>query len=127
MKNGEIYYGVGPLLYCPADRARLSKSISGEKFGRGYSLALCLEDSINDNFVSEAENRLFETLREIWKAAFNSEFYIPKIFVRVREPGQIQRILDSLSDEKSLVKGFWRRTKNRTRESISCRFSRAFR
>lgn len=55
MKNDMIYYSVGALLYCPANKKTIADSVIHEKFGTKYSLALCLEDTINDNYVTEAE------------------------------------------------------------------------
>jgi hypothetical protein len=55
MKNNILYYSVGPLLYCPANNSSIVKSLTSNRFGRGYSLALCLEDTINDDCVEEAE------------------------------------------------------------------------
>ena len=55
MKNDIIYYSVGALLYCPANKKTIAGSVIHEKFGTKYSLALCLEDTINDNYVTEAE------------------------------------------------------------------------
>ena len=62
MKNNSIYYSVGALLYSPADKKELAEYIISEKFGSKYSLALCLEDTINDNFVKEAEMQLIITM-----------------------------------------------------------------
>ena len=39
-------YSVGALLYTPAINENISRDIIEEKFGRRYSLALCLEDAI---------------------------------------------------------------------------------
>ncbi len=106
MKNEKIYYSVGALLYCPANKQNLSESIINEKFGTKYSLALCLEDSINDNFVELAETQLLDTIRKIYEASAKKSFYIPKIFIRVRNCGQINRLYDSFGSEKELVSGF---------------------
>ena len=65
MKNNSIYYSVGALLYSPADKKELAEYIISEKFGSKYSLALCLEDTINDNFVKEAEMQLIITINNI--------------------------------------------------------------
>ena len=34
MKDSILSYSVGPLLYCPANRADLALSVQQEKFGR---------------------------------------------------------------------------------------------
>ena len=55
MKDNVLYYSVGALLYCPANKESIANSIINEKFGTKFSLALCLEDTINDDFVAESE------------------------------------------------------------------------
>lgn len=98
--------GVGPLLYCPAAYDTAANSIIKQNFGKNYSFALCLEDTIGDDHVTEAENQLINSLNDIFKAQQDHDFYIPKIFIRVREPEQITRLLAGLSDAASLVQGF---------------------
>ena len=63
MKNNVLYYSVGPLLYCPANRISITDSLINERFGNRFSLALCLEDTINDDHVEEAEQILISSLR----------------------------------------------------------------
>ena len=65
MKNSKIYYSVGALLYCPANNERIVSSLIKEKFGRHFSLALCLEDTIRDDRVKEAEEILVNTINTI--------------------------------------------------------------
>ncbi len=65
MKNSNIYYNVGPLLYCPASSQTIAHSIVTEQFGHHFSLALCLEDTIADDFILEAENQLIHSLHII--------------------------------------------------------------
>ena len=62
MKNNVLYYSVGPLLYCPANKASITDSLINEKFGNRFSLALCLEDTINDAYVAKAEQILIHSL-----------------------------------------------------------------
>ena len=40
MKNSVIYYSIGALLYSPANNEGIVNSITSEKFGNKYSLAL---------------------------------------------------------------------------------------
>ena len=51
-------YSVGALLYCPANHTGIVNSLANEKFGKQFSLALCLEDTIQDSCVADAENML---------------------------------------------------------------------
>ena len=44
--------------------------------------------SINDNFVKEAEVLLSQSLQKIYQQSQLQAFYLPKIFIRVRNPLQ---------------------------------------
>lgn len=106
MKNDGIYYSVGALLYSPANRQSVAESVINEKFGKKYSLALCLEDAVNDNFVEEAELQLSCTLKKIYESLEARTFYLPKIFIRVRNPKQMTKLYSSFGEEKKIVAGF---------------------
>lgn len=97
---------MGALLYCPANKEKVSESIINEKLGKKYSLALCLEDSINDNLVKEAEEQLISTLKKTYRALAEKAFYLPKIFIRVRNHAQISSLYSRMQEEKDLVRGF---------------------
>lgn len=106
MKDNIIYYSVGALLYCPANKSNIANLVINEKFGTKYSLALCLEDTINDNFVEEAEHTLVNSIMQIYKNYYEKHFYLPKIFIRVRNPGQITRLVKASGLSASLITGF---------------------
>ena len=77
-------YRVGPLLYCPANNASIVNSLTHEKFGRQFSLALCLEDTIQDDCVADAEQILISSLQSIYSLKARSVFFMAEIFIRVR-------------------------------------------
>ena len=106
MKNQILYYSVGPLLYCPANKSTIAQSIIQEKFGHHFSLALCLEDTINDHFVAEAEQDLLQSLRTVYGAHQEKGFFLPKIFIRVRNPEQITMLITSLEKCADVITGF---------------------
>ena len=106
MKDDIIYYSVGVLLYCPANKESIVRSVTNEKLGTHYSLALCLEDTIADNFVEQAEKIMTESLKKLHINTTEKEFFVPKIFIRVRESRQIGRIMDNLESAQELVTGF---------------------
>ena len=106
MKNKKIYYSVGALLYCPANNETISRSIITERFCKPYSLAHCLEDTINDDFVSEAEQIMIKSLCKIYESSKEKSFFIPKIFIRVRQSEQIERLMSELGDSQKLITGF---------------------
>lgn len=106
MKDATLYYSVGALLYCPANNSRIANSIINENFGRQYSLALCLEDTINDNCVTEAESQLVQSLITIDHASTSAIFFIPKIFIRVRTATQITNLVKQLGSASHILSGF---------------------
>lgn len=106
MNNSIQYYSVGALLYCPAGNAGIAGSLISQQFGNQFSLALCLEDTINDDCVTDAENQLVHTIKTLFKNKKTRHFFIPRIFIRVRESKQIPNLLDRLNDAAELVTGF---------------------
>ncbi len=106
MNNQEIYYSVGPLLYCPADNTSVAAAVISQKFGTKFSLALCLEDTINDNYVTEAEDLLVSSICNIYEALQVTDFFLPKIFIRVRSPEQIQSLSRRFGDSGELITGY---------------------
>lgn len=106
MKNSSLYYSIGPLLYCPASRETIAASIIRQNFGSHFSLALCLEDTINDNCVEAAEHTLAASLDQIFLAEKQRSFYLPKIFIRIRHPGQLLRLMHLMKDSIGILSGF---------------------
>ena len=106
MKDSMPCYGVGALLYCPANRRGIADFVITEKFGTNYSLALCLEDTIGDCCVAQAENSLLHSLTQIFQARQTHAFFLPKIFIRVRNAGQIRSLLSRLKDASRILSGF---------------------
>lgn len=106
MNNSLLHYSVGALLYCPANRKNIVDSIVNNRFGTKYSLALCLEDTIRDDCVAEAEQILIHSLCQLKQQLQLKDFYLPKIFVRVRNAHQIRRLYEDLGKSAGLVTGF---------------------
>lgn len=99
-------YRVGPLLYCPANNASIVNSLTHEKFGRQFSLALCLEDTIQDDCVADAELILISSLQALQARKARAGFFLPEIFIRVRAPKQIKSLLERLGSSGELITGF---------------------
>ena len=94
------------MLYCPANKESIADSIIHEKFGNKFSLALCLEDTINDDFVTEAEQTLIESINKIFINYQKQPFYLPKIFIRVRNSEQIERLTKAFKEGIEIITGF---------------------
>lgn len=78
----------------------LSKKILGLT-----SVAFCLEDSIADNAVEQAEQTLTKTLGEL-AAGKNSTSELPLIFVRVRNPAHLTHVHELLADRREMIAGY---------------------
>lgn len=106
MKDNILYYSVGALLYCPAYKKNIADAVTREEFGTKYSLALCLEDTVNDRFVEEAEQIPIDSIRQIHNARKIHPFYLPKIFIRVRSPRQIAKLTAAFGDSSDIITGY---------------------
>ncbi len=106
MNNSLLHYSVGALLYCPANKRSIVDSITDNRFGTKYSLAMCLEDTIRDDCVAEAEHILADSLHHLGQHLQSKDFYLPKIFVRVRNARQIGRLIKAFGESTRLVTGF---------------------
>ena len=106
MKDSILYYSVGPLLYCPANHKSLANSLIHERFGRHFSLAVCLEDTIRDDRIAEAEHELVQTIHTLFNEKKKHLFFLPKIFIRVRSPQQIPDLMERFGDAGILITGF---------------------
>lgn len=106
MNNSLLYYSVGALLYCPANKRTIVDSIVNNRFGSKYSLAMCLEDTIRDDCVAEAEHILADSLHRLEQQSQQKDFYMPKLFVRVRNARQIKRLHKAFDTGAKLVKGY---------------------
>lgn len=93
-------------MYSPALNEKLSRSVIEEKIEGPYSLAICLEDTIADADVEKAIYQLRETLAAICIASHKKSFYLPKIFIRVRNPQQIVSIYELVQEYRAVWCGF---------------------
>ena len=99
-------YSVGALLYSPALNDKIASSILNGQFGKTYSVALCLEDTIADSAVGQALEQLGNTFKTLHLAFATHDVTLPKIFVRVRNPEQISVVYQKISCFDELFSGF---------------------
>ena len=102
----EECFSVGALLYCPANNSSIVDALINNKLGNKFSIALCLEDSIADNTIFKAQQILINSIRKIFAESFRKNFFLPKIFIRVRNPEQITYLFNSLKEEREIISGF---------------------
>ncbi|MGY0486784.1 HpcH/HpaI aldolase/citrate lyase family protein [Streptomyces sp. WG-D5] len=96
---------LGATLYSPATRPHLADDVL-KQAGRGVvSMVLCLEDSIHDAEVEDAEDNLVRQFADLaHRRAAGAE--PPLIFVRVRTPEQITDLVTRLGGSVELLSGF---------------------
>lgn len=102
------HYEVGPLLYCPANQDWIGDSVLSGILPKPYSLCLCLEDTIHESGVEVALKVMKSTLEKVYETSRTSVFsgFLPKIYIRVRNPKQMGFIFQDLGEVFSLVDGF---------------------
>lgn len=94
--------GLGATLYCPATRPRLAHDITRRAADGVTSIVVCLEDSVADHELGDAERNAVRQLRELHR----SSQPLPMIFVRVRHERQIPMIVDELGEAAGVLTGF---------------------
>lgn len=103
--NIEEKYSVGALLYTPALNKTIADNIINEKITQPFSLAFCLEDSISENSIEEAETQLVLTLKRLYSKK-HLGFYMPKIFIRVRNANQVLKLFQEIKECCEIITGF---------------------
>ncbi|MFD7547833.1 HpcH/HpaI aldolase/citrate lyase family protein [Streptomyces sp. NPDC059816] len=94
---------LGATLYSPAIRPTLADDIR-KQAGRGViSMVICLEDSIEDSEVPQAEENV---VRQVVELATRPVGDLPLLFMRVRTPEQIPDLVRRLGSSAALLSGF---------------------
>lgn len=104
-----LQYAVGGLLYMPGTNTKISKKILNKEDPNMKSLVLCLEDSIGDSIVEQAEECVKTTLTNLHNAIELKQFSVddlPLIFIRVREVGQMTRLVQKCGKSLATITGF---------------------
>lgn len=94
-------YRVGGLLYTPALNAGMAHKIREHVYPKLTSAAFCLEDSIQDAALPQAEQTLVQTLDALAEVPER-----PLLFVRVRSPRHLERVHSWLGTLESLLTGY---------------------
>ncbi|MFD9847231.1 HpcH/HpaI aldolase/citrate lyase family protein [Streptomyces sp. JL1001] len=111
---------LGATLYSPATRPSLADDVLKQAARGVVSMVLCLEDSIDDAEVTEAEANLIRqfaalaaqdaasgpTAGSAGDAQGAAGADVPLLFIRVREPAQITDLVRRLGDSVQMLSGF---------------------
>ncbi|MDQ0786766.1 HpcH/HpaI aldolase/citrate lyase family protein [Streptomyces sp. B3I8] len=96
---------LGATLYSPATRPRLAEDVVKQAARGVVSMVLCLEDSIDDADVMDAEANLVRQFADL-DALPGSAPSLPLLFIRVRTPQQIPDLVRRLGPGARLLSGF---------------------
>lgn len=99
---------MGATLYIPGLMSNFSSKLIKRSFENLTSVIMCLEDSISDNALTEAENNVVEqlhTLAEAISANATLQYDLPLLFIRIRSVDQLQRIASQLGNDLDLITG----------------------
>ena len=97
-----LQYKVGGLLYMPAFQKNIVRKISANKLLHMNSAAFCLEDSIQDESLDEAEASLKIILRELEQL----DCKLPLVFVRIRSPRHLETFHESIGSRSKILTGY---------------------
>lgn len=98
-----LAYTVGGLLYTPALNVSVVEKIINDEIPCLTALTLCLEDSIMDESLADAEKQLKLSLERIRSSGKDNG---PLLFVRVRTPKHLEHIHSFLGDAENALTGY---------------------
>ena len=96
-----LQYKVGGLLYMPAFQSNIVQKIAKNRLPCLTSAAFCLEDSILDESLDEAEKSLQIILRELENLK-----NLPLIFVRIRSPRHLEIFHEKIGSKSKILTGY---------------------
>ncbi len=100
-ENEIIPYKIGGLLYTPATNRTIADKIKNRTIKCLTSIVFCLEDSIGDAELPEAESNLREILVSLKDTAD-----LPLLFIRVRTPSHMEHLFEYIGDSLDIITGF---------------------
>lgn len=104
-----LQYAVGALLYAPADHEGMIQSIYHNAIPDLKSVAFCLEDTIQDHYLIEAEQKLIQHMTFLYDAVKSGKLQqkrLPLIFIRIRTPQQMINLFERLQHCQKILTGF---------------------
>lgn len=95
-----LKYAVGANLYVPAIQQSIFNKLLNNKFHNIGAITLCMEDSIDDKQISEAQSGVLTLLEQLYVIQqIEPKHNLPLIFIRVRNEEQFQTFSKLLKKE----------------------------
>ena len=98
-----LAFSVGGLLYSPAINPDVAAHVMRGDWPGLTSICLCLEDSIQDAALPQAEAQLRDTLRALGGMDAQAR---PLVFVRVKDPEHLRRVSERIADVDGALTGY---------------------
>ena len=95
---------LGATLYMPGTRPALARDVEVRGAAGVMSVVLCLEDSVADEQLAEAERNVVEQVQAL--ASRSTRRDAPLLFVRVRTPEQVIDLTERLGPAAARLTGF---------------------
>ncbi len=105
MAKFDLAFAVGGLLYMPASNTGIVGKIKNGAIPHLSAISFCLEDSIEDDFLQEAEVSLAETLG-LLEGLKREGAALPLVFVRIRNPHHLRDFYARFASSLGMVTGF---------------------
>ena len=105
MNENLLSYKLGGLLYTPAADTKIADKIAEKVYPCLTASAFCLEDSIRDEALAEAENALLNTFSRLQQRDIPKE-ELPFLFVRVRSYEHLKKVHNKLGETAKLLTGY---------------------
>lgn len=93
---------VGGLLYAPSLHRGLAEKISCGAIPGLTSIALCLEDSVQNSALAAAEEQLREILCSLWDNGTNGT----RVYIRIRNAAHLLHVHEFLGGAEDVVSGY---------------------
>lgn len=106
--RAELPYSLGATLYTPATNQTIADKLLSSSIENLSSNVICLEDAVSDDSVAFAEKNLYTQIDRLARVVQKREMkkFLPMLFVRVRSPEQLQRILVNIPQMAFCISGF---------------------
>jgi citrate lyase beta subunit len=101
--TGLLSVALGATLYMPASRPALAADVAKQAAAGVTSVVVCLEDSVADEHLADAEDNLVAAAAEL---SGDATATLPLLFVRVRTPEQIPALVRRMGPAAAVLDGF---------------------
>lgn len=105
-KKNWMPYRVGGLLYTPAVYTGIAEKLERGEYPCLTSLALCLEDSIQDAALEYAEQNVKQILDDLRSKNCTEKLDFPLLFLRIRTPKHMKHMHEFLMDSEEILTGY---------------------